>query len=88
MNDNVEENEIARLKSELKELAQELEKRTVTAFIQGAAWWEYEKSKFTMWKSDKVRAYKEALNKKERGTLGVDVFVLYCWPDEPEDEER
>lgn len=42
----------------------------VVAFVQGAKWWEYYKTKFTMWPSDRRLAEKEALKRQENGTLG------------------
>ena len=42
----------------------------ITAFVQGARWWEYEQSKATMWASDERKAEAEAQCRLENGTLG------------------
>lgn len=42
----------------------------IVAFVQGAKWWEYYKTEFTMWPSDRRLAEEEALKRKENGTLG------------------
>ena len=41
------------------------------AFIQGAAWWEYEKESATMWPSDKEKAAKVAIKRNLAGKLGI-----------------
>lgn len=40
------------------------------AFVQGAKWWEYHSTKFTMWGSDQELAAKEAQKEKAAGRLG------------------
>jgi hypothetical protein len=47
------------------------QKRLVIAFIQGAKWWEYEKTKFTMWPSDQRDAKKAAIERLENNSLGA-----------------
>lgn len=42
----------------------------VIAFIQGAKWWEYQSTRFTMWQSDQSLAQTEALKKEKDKTLG------------------
>ena len=41
------------------------------AFVQGAKWWEYLQTGFTMWPSDRRTAEKEADRREKNGTLGV-----------------
>lgn len=43
----------------------------VVAFIQGAKWWEHNKTGATMWQSDQNLAEVEALKRAELHTLGV-----------------
>lgn len=53
------------------ELYQSLPKNPlIIAFIQGAQWWEYHKTKFTMWQSDQCIAEKEAMSRLLNDTLG------------------
>ena len=40
------------------------------AFVQGAKWWEYHRTGFTMWQSDQGVALKEAERRLENGSLG------------------
>jgi ElaB/YqjD/DUF883 family membrane-anchored ribosome-binding protein len=42
------------------------------AFVQGAAWWEYHRTKGTMWQSDRKLAEEEAARREQSGTLGED----------------
>ena len=42
----------------------------IIAFVQGAQWWEYESTKFTMWQSDRNKAELEAIKRVENKTLG------------------
>jgi len=46
------------------------EEALVLAFVQGAKWWEWESTDWTMWQSDQRKAAKEARRKLGRGTLG------------------
>lgn len=41
------------------------------AFVQGAAWWEFEKTGETMWPSDLRLAVDEAIKREKAKTLGV-----------------
>jgi hypothetical protein len=41
------------------------------AFLQGAKFWEFEKTGATMWQSDQFAAFKEAIRKLRDGSLGV-----------------
>lgn len=50
---------------------EEFDHALVVAFIQGAKWWELEKTDFTMWQSDQHKAEKEALRRLEQGTLDL-----------------
>lgn len=43
----------------------------LAAFVQGAAWWEYHQTGFTMWQSDRRLAEAEATLREQNGTLGV-----------------
>jgi len=43
----------------------------VRAFVQGAKWWEWTSTDFTMWQSDQQRAHDEATEMLEKGMLGV-----------------
>jgi len=56
---------------ELRERRREADERLVIAFVQGAKWWEYEKTKFTMWPSDQCEAEKAAIERLENNSLGV-----------------
>ena len=49
------------------------EKSLVIAFVQGASWWEYHKTKATMWMSDKNLAEEEAVSRLINDTLGKTV---------------
>lgn len=51
--------------------AQHAARALVIAFIQGAAWWEYQKEGATMWQSDKRLAMEAAEARAANGTLGV-----------------
>ena len=42
----------------------------VIAFVQGAKWWEYNKTNFTMWQGDQAEAEYEAIRRLVNGTLG------------------
>lgn len=42
----------------------------ITAFVQGASWWEHCKSGATMWQSDKEEAFAEAKRLALAGMLG------------------
>jgi hypothetical protein len=42
----------------------------IRAFVQGAQWWEYEKTGATMWASDRNHAEGEAILKHREGKLG------------------
>jgi hypothetical protein len=54
--------------------------KLIEAFIQGAAWWEYEKNRFTMWQSDKKKARKVAEKRFKERTLGLKkIFDLDDW---------
>ena len=46
------------------------DKSLIIAFVQGAKWWEYHSTKFTMWQSDMLLAEEEAVRKLKGGTLG------------------
>jgi hypothetical protein len=51
--------QVARLTAELAARTEErdcLARQMGMAFVQGAAWWEYEKTGFTMWPADKNKA--------------------------------
>ena len=48
--------------------------RNVTAFVQGAQWWEYQRTGATMWPSDRNLAEDEAEKREKNGTLGVRVL--------------
>lgn len=43
----------------------------ITAFVQGAKWWEYHKTGGTMWQSDQQIVENEAERRLENSTLGV-----------------
>lgn len=47
------------------------ENELVTAFIQGAKWWEWHKQNATMWQSDQRLAYEEAIKYLRANMLGV-----------------
>ena len=38
----------------------------IDAFVRGAKWWEYEKTKFTMWQSDQHKAEEAAEKRVDR----------------------
>jgi hypothetical protein len=40
------------------------------AFVQGAAWWEFQRSGATMWPQDRLLAEEEAERREQNGTLG------------------
>lgn len=42
----------------------------IAAFIEGAKWWEYHKTGFTMWQSDQHDAEREAQRRAKNQTLG------------------
>ena len=48
----------------------------ITAFVQGAKWWEYTEKCATMWPSDQDRAHEAAVDKMNKGTLGMDVVAV------------
>ena len=50
--------------------AEQSEEKLINAFVQGAKWWEYYKTKFTMWQSDQNLAWKAASEKQANGSLG------------------
>lgn len=54
---------------EEKKLSPE-EERLIIAFVQGASWWEYHETNFTMWSNSRNLIEKEALKRLENGTLG------------------
>jgi hypothetical protein len=60
---------LAKTEADLKRAREAL----VIAFVQGARWWEYEKTHFTMWQADQNKALAEARKKLAAGRLGVDV---------------
>jgi len=43
----------------------------LTAFVQGAKWWEFEKKGATMWNSDRRKAEKAGMEKLKQGELGI-----------------
>ena len=43
----------------------------MVAFVQGAKWWEYQKTSATMWNSDQDLADAESEKRLVKGTLGV-----------------
>lgn len=45
--------------------------RLCYAFIQGAKWWEYHSTKFTMWQSDQNLAWTQAVKLLNNHVLGV-----------------
>ncbi|CAB4140634.1 hypothetical protein UFOVP398_59 [uncultured Caudovirales phage] len=45
--------------------------RLVIAFVQGAKWWEFEKTGATMWQSDQAIATVAARERLKRGALGI-----------------
>lgn len=45
--------------------------KLIAAFIQGAKFWEYSQTGFTMWQSDQRLAEKEAIRKLKNKTLGA-----------------
>lgn len=47
------------------------EEKLKHAFVQGAAWWEWYRTQFTMWTEDKHRAYERATELAAAGTLGL-----------------
>ena len=51
-------------------LAEQNKDELLHAFVQGAKWWEYHKTQFTMWQSDQNLAWKAAEGKLAKGTLG------------------
>ena len=68
---------IAALEHDADEIDNEREKRRkaehalVSAFVQGAKWWEYHKEGATMWQSDQGLALTEAERREASGSLGV-----------------
>ena len=46
------------------------DKSLIISFVQGAKWWEYRSTKFTMWQSDVILAEEEAIRRSKGGTLG------------------
>jgi len=45
--------------------------KCIIAFVQGAQWWEFYKTKFTMWQSDRNLALAEATRRAKGGLLGI-----------------
>ena len=42
----------------------------IIAFVQGAQWWEWEKTGATMWQTDRNKAEDQAEKRLHNGTLG------------------
>ncbi len=63
-------------KQEIAEITKEKVLKTsntnelIIAFVQGAKWWEFTSTGGTMWQSDQQLAEKEAIRRKQNGTLG------------------
>lgn len=49
------------------------DKSLITAFAQGASWWEWYKEKASMWQSDQLLAEEEAVRRLKGDTLGKTV---------------
>lgn len=62
-------------------MAEITEQQLLTSFVQGAKWWEYHQTKFTMWQSDQQLAYKAAEEKLAAGSLGKSV-AEHLFPNE------
>ena len=45
--------------------------RLLIAFVQGAKWWEFEKTGATMWPSDQRKAEEAAIERYMNCTLGI-----------------
>lgn len=48
----------------------------IIAFVQGAQWWEYHKTTFTMWQTDTFIAEEEAARRLKGDTLGKTVMEI------------
>ena len=46
----------------------------IKAFVDGAKWWEYEKTRFTMWQSDQQKAEREAWERWGRNERNNKMF--------------
>ena len=46
----------------------------IKAFVEGAKWWEYEKTRFTMWQSDQQKAEREAWERWGRNERNNKMF--------------
>lgn len=66
----------------------ECERSLVIAFVQGAQWWEYRTTAWTMWQSDATLAEAEAARRIQGRTLGKTVEEIANENDKDKSETK
>lgn len=64
------------------------DQQLMIAFIQGVRWWEYQRTRCTLWQSDAIEAETEARRRLENRTLGKDPYEVMQVAQDAQDAEE